>query len=148
LCIILDLILFIGVDGDRLQKTSGSRYEWFAVGYLLSRREINNVTCPKCHHNEKVKNFHVYKREKCKEFIQFYLQNFLVGVWLSAREHNVEALVGYMFKEARKQLAFVWSQIDCIDTGIKHHSREPKQACFLERAVKVVGEYRRTAPLG
>jgi hypothetical protein len=61
-----------------------------------------SVTRPERHHDEKVKIFHVYKRAKCKEFIQFCLQNFLVDVWSSAQEHNIEAFVGYIFKEARK----------------------------------------------
>jgi hypothetical protein len=91
-----------------------------------------SVTRPKRHHDEKVNFFYVYNRAKCKEFIQFCLQNFLVDVWSSTHEHNVEAFAGYMYKEAKKKLAFGWCQIDCTDTRIKHPMYKNKLVFFKE----------------
>ncbi|KAG6554870.1 hypothetical protein Mapa_003453 [Marchantia paleacea] len=78
----------------------------------------------------------VYKRTGCEDFVQFCLDNFVVGVWSSAREHNVVSLVEYTFKEAKDKLAFVWHQTHCTDTKLKHPENK-KKPVFLKELSKL-----------
>lgn len=83
-------------------------------------------------HDAKVNRFYVYKRAFCDEFVQFCLKNFIVGVWSSAREHNVHSLVDFIFKEAKGQLAFIWHQQHCTDTGFRHPDNKYKPVFLKE----------------
>ncbi|KAJ7551297.1 hypothetical protein O6H91_06G009100 [Diphasiastrum complanatum] len=79
-------------------------------------------------------NFFVYKRPFCDEFLEFCLENFVVGVWSSARKHNVDNLVDYIFQGAKDQLAFMWA--DCTNTGLKHPENMHKPV-FLKELSKL-----------
>lgn len=90
----------------------------------------------------RVGSFYVYKRPFCEEFLQFCLDNFMVGVWSSAREYNVNNLVDYVFGDTKEKLVFTWHQSDCTDVGLKSpdNQRKPlflKELSKLWRKVKV-----------
>ncbi|CAH9118996.1 unnamed protein product [Cuscuta europaea] len=62
--------------------------------------------------------FLVFRRPFCTDFMKFCFDQFVVGLWSSARDHNIDAVLrcitGY---ENRNKLAFVWSQEECRDSG-------------------------------
>lgn len=86
--------------------------------------------------NAKVGNFYVYKRPCCDEFLQFCLENFVVGIWSSAREYNVNNLVEYIFGKLREKLAFSWHQSDCTDSGLRAPENKHKPL-FLKELSKL-----------
>ncbi|KAL3691013.1 hypothetical protein R1sor_004664 [Riccia sorocarpa] len=91
---------------------------------------------PERPHDAKVNRFYVYQRNGCEDFVQFCLENFVVGVWSSAREYNVQSLVEFMFKESMGKLAFIWHQEHCTDTKLKHPENKHKPV-FLKELSKL-----------
>ncbi|GAQ88573.1 hypothetical protein KFL_004410010 [Klebsormidium nitens] len=83
-------------------------------------------------HDGTVNNFLIYNRPHCEDFIKFCLDNFVVGVWSSARRHNVEGLTRYIFGEAVSQLAFIWGQDQCTNTGFMHPENRNKPIFLKE----------------
>jgi hypothetical protein len=60
----------------------------------------------------------VYDRPHTGDFLSWALQRFSVGVWSSARAHNLEPLVRHVFgPQRRNSLKFVWSQEQCSTDG-------------------------------
>ncbi|KAL2623302.1 hypothetical protein R1flu_003507 [Riccia fluitans] len=92
-------------------------------------------------HDARVKKYRVYKRPGCEDFLQFCLENFVVGVWSSAQEDNVVALVDYLFqefvdKEARSKLVFVWHQSQCSKSKFRDPENTHKPV-YLKELVKL-----------
>lgn len=52
-----------------------------------------------------------------REFVAWALSNFVVGVWSSARQHNLQGLVQHIFGPRAQSLAFVWGQERCTYCG-------------------------------
>ena len=53
--------------------------------------------------------FCVYDRPGLRRFVAFLLRRFTVGVWSSARQHNLTGLVAHIFgADQAQRLAFVW----------------------------------------
>lgn len=53
--------------------------------------------------------FCVYDRPGLRRFVAFLLRRFHVGVWSSARQHNLTGLVAHIFgADQAQRLAFVW----------------------------------------
>ncbi|KAL2622997.1 hypothetical protein R1flu_003202 [Riccia fluitans] len=106
------------------------------VNGLLLDTYFQAEQLPERPHDAKVNRFYVYKRNGCEDFVQFCLENFTVGVWSSAREHNVHSLVEFMFKESMEKLAFIWHQEHCTDTKLKHPENKYKPV-FLKELSKL-----------
>ncbi|KAI5055021.1 hypothetical protein GOP47_0030166 [Adiantum capillus-veneris] len=96
------------------------------VNGLLIDTYFHKEPLPEESPDARVGNFYVYKRPFCEEFLQFCLENFIVGIWSSAREYNVNNLVDYVFGDAKERLAFSWHQSDCTDVGLKAPDNEWK----------------------
>jgi len=93
----------------------------------------------------KVGRFFVYRRPFCDEFLEFCFENFVVGIWSSAQQHNVDRLVDFIFGDLKKKLLFSWHQIDCTDTGLKtpENTRKP---LFLKELSKLWNKVRPDLP--
>lgn len=107
------------------------------VNGLLVETYFQFDKLPKEHRPDgKVGRFFVYRRPFCDEFLQFCFENFVVGIWSSAQQHNVDRLVDFIFGDLKKKLLFSWHQIDCTDTGLKtpENSRKP---LFLKELSKL-----------
>jgi hypothetical protein len=78
----------------------------------------------------------MYKKANCYKFIDFCLENFVVGVWSSGRKGNVKQLVKCLFGTAKQQPAFVWHQDHCTNTGISHPQNRYKPV-FLKELSKL-----------
>ncbi|VFQ92461.1 unnamed protein product [Cuscuta campestris] len=62
--------------------------------------------------------FLVFKRPLCTEFMKFCFDRFVVGLWSSARDHNIDAVLSCITGHGnRHKLAFVWAQEECEDSG-------------------------------
>lgn len=90
-------------------------------------------------HPFKLGNFYVYERPGCSEFLDFCFKNFVVGVWSSAREHNVTNLVHHIFKDLKEDLSFSWHQRHCTTTAVKHPDND-KKPIFLKELSKLWAE--------
>jgi hypothetical protein len=61
--------------------------------------------------------FHVYDRPGMRPFVHMLLARFVVGVWSSARQHNLRGMVSHIFGAHEERLAFVWGQEACTYSG-------------------------------
>ena len=64
-----------------------------------------------------VGQFYVYDRPHLSSFVLWALRHFVVGVWSSARMHNLRSLVAHTFGAHAASLAFVWGQERCTQLG-------------------------------
>lgn len=62
---------------------------------------------------KKVGNYIIYKREGIDDFLKKIFKIFHVAVWSSARIHNINNILNYIFEGREKELLFVWSQKEC-----------------------------------
>ncbi|MFX6533537.1 HAD family hydrolase, partial [Acinetobacter baumannii] len=76
--------------------------------------------------------FYVFKRPFCTEFLKFCFERFEVGLWSSAREHNIDGVLSNITGGARSKLLFVWSQEECIDSGFGCLHKEEKPLFLKE----------------
>ena len=65
----------------------------------------------------RVGSFHVYNRPGLQAFITMLMERFVVGVWSSARQHNLRGLVRHIFGAYEERLAFAWGQESCTYAG-------------------------------
>ncbi|CAI8614778.1 unnamed protein product [Vicia faba] len=65
------------------------------------------------------RNFLLFKRPYSKEFMRFCLERFEVGVWTSARGHNLDGALTCCIGGLTNKLLFVWDQNSCWDTGFR-----------------------------
>lgn len=65
----------------------------------------------------------IWKRPYSDIFIDFILKNFDVAVWSSAKLHNVQSMVDFVFEDSQKKLVFIWDQTKCIpeNRGSSHN---------------------------
>lgn len=115
------------------------------VNGLLVDTYFHKEPLPKESPDARVGNFFVYKRPFCGEFLQFCLENFVVGIWSSAREYNVNNLVNYVFGDTKEKLAFSWHQSDCTDVGLKAPDNQFKPL-FLKELSKLWGKVKVDLP--
>lgn len=115
------------------------------VNGLLVDTYFHKEPLPKESPDARVGNFFVYKRPFCGEFLQFCLENFVVGIWSSAREYNVNNLVNYVFGDTKEKLAFSWHQSDCTDVGLKAPDNQFKPL-FLKELSKLWGKVKGDLP--
>ena len=74
-----------------------------------------------------VGSFRIWLRPHAREFLQWCLQRFAVGIWSSAMQKNVESLLPVLGL-VPDHLAFVWGADRCTDVG-------PDDACPGKRRV-------------
>lgn len=55
---------------------------------------------------------YTWTRPHAREFVEYLLDNFNVGIWSSAWPQNVELVVQHVFGDRRKELVFEWSQAE------------------------------------
>ncbi|GLJ48755.1 hypothetical protein SUGI_1028190 [Cryptomeria japonica] len=84
----------------------------------------------------KVNKHFVYRRPYCNEFIEFCFENFEVGIWSSAKQHNVDKFIDFIFGDLRSKLLFSWHQAECTDTGLKTPGNRYKPV-FLKELSKL-----------
>ncbi|XP_061990837.1 uncharacterized protein LOC133709191 [Rosa rugosa] len=77
-------------------------------------------------------NHLVFKRPFAEEFVQFCLERFEIGIWSSALEKNVDAVLDCMMANQRNRLLFVWGQSQCTDSGFKSLEKRMKPLFFKE----------------
>uniref|UniRef100_K4CQS6 Mitochondrial import inner membrane translocase subunit TIM50 n=1 Tax=Solanum lycopersicum TaxID=4081 RepID=K4CQS6_SOLLC len=81
-------------------------------------------------------NFKVFKRPFCEPFLKFCLERFEVGIWSSAMERNMDAILDNIMVGLRRKLLFVWDQEKCIDSGFKCLEKKEKPI-FLKQMKKI-----------
>jgi hypothetical protein len=67
--------------------------------------------------DQRVGAFHIYNRPGLHAFVSMLLERFVVGVWSSARQHNLRGMVRHIFGAHEDRLAFVWGQEACSYAG-------------------------------
>ncbi|KAL2509249.1 Haloacid dehalogenase-like hydrolase (HAD) superfamily protein [Forsythia ovata] len=76
--------------------------------------------------------FLVFKRPFCTEFMKFCFDRFEVGLWSSARDHNIDAVLSCITGIGMKnKLAFVWGQDECTESGF-YCLRKKEKPLFLK----------------
>ncbi|XP_075512977.1 uncharacterized protein LOC142548509 [Primulina tabacum] len=75
--------------------------------------------------------FLIFKRPFCQEFLKFCFERFDVGIWSSARDHNIDGALNIITGGMRSKLLFVWSQEECIDSGF-FCINKPEKPLFLK----------------
>ncbi|KAJ8537701.1 hypothetical protein K7X08_014241 [Anisodus acutangulus] len=81
-------------------------------------------------------NFSVFKRPFCDQFLKFCLERFEVGLWSSAMERNMDAILDNVMVGLRRKLLFVWDQQKCVDSGFKCLEKKEKPI-FLKPMKKI-----------
>ncbi|KAL6988334.1 hypothetical protein U1Q18_014085, partial [Sarracenia purpurea var. burkii] len=82
-------------------------------------------------------NFLVFNRPFCMEFLEFCFERFEVGLWSSARERNVDAILDTIKRGLKGKLLFVWDQAKCTDSGFKSLEKKDKPI-FLKDLKKLL----------
>ncbi|KAJ0736038.1 putative FCP1 domain, HAD superfamily protein [Helianthus annuus] len=77
-------------------------------------------------------SFLVYKRPYCLGFLKFCFQRFNVGLWSSAREHNLQGILTNVMGNLKKKLLFTWDQEHGTDSGFKCLENQDKPLFFKE----------------
>ncbi|CAA3014690.1 Hypothetical predicted protein [Olea europaea subsp. europaea] len=76
--------------------------------------------------------FLVFKRPFCTDFMKFCFERFVVGLWSSARDHNIDGVLSCITGPGmRSKLAFVWSQDECTESGF-YCLRKEEKPLFLK----------------
>lgn len=79
----------------------------------------------------------VYFRAHMREFIDWCLETFELGVWTSAKRHNVHALLDSVFGARKTQLCFIWDQSNCTTVGALRHPDCSYKPIFLKELSKL-----------
>lgn len=121
-----------------VEEASGKKLLVLDVnGLLVATYHKAQKTPAEKQHHVRLGNFFVYERPGCEEFLDFCFKHFVVGVWSSAREHNVSLLVNYIFKDLKP--AFSWHQRHCTTTAVMHPDNK-KKPIFLKELSKIWAE--------
>lgn len=80
-----------------------------------------------------VGQFKVWIRPHGREFLQWCLQHFAVGIWSSAKYHNIRNYLPFLGLNP-ELLAFVWGQEQCTDAGPDPIGREGKRLMYKDLA--------------
>ncbi|KAK4419317.1 hypothetical protein Salat_2344600 [Sesamum alatum] len=70
--------------------------------------------------------FLVFKRPFCTEFLKFCFERFEVGLWSSAREHNIGAVLHNIAGGTESKFLFVLGQDECAESGFGCLRKEQK----------------------
>ena len=100
--------------------TRSCRVQVLDVNGLLIHRTRAPVAHPEggmVEPQAQVTSYCVYDRPGLRDFIAMVLQHFVVGVWSSAKQHNLVGLVHHIFGQDAHRLAFVWGQERCTCVG-------------------------------
>ncbi|XP_048489682.1 uncharacterized protein LOC104898608 [Beta vulgaris subsp. vulgaris] len=97
--------------------------------HKLDKSSIPANRCPDGVYNG---NRFVYKRPFLDEFMKFCLDRFEVGIWSSAQEHNVDAVMDCAFKGFSIRFLFIWDQDQCNNSGLKSLENKKKPLFFKE----------------
>ncbi|GAB2302133.1 hypothetical protein Dimus_036150 [Dionaea muscipula] len=109
-------------------------------GLLLYRNHRSGKIPTNRTHDARFGNQLVYKRPFFQEFMNFCLQRFEIGIWSSAKGHNVDGVIDCVFKGGlKKKLLFVWDQDKCSDYGFKSLENKEKPI-FLKELKKLWDE--------
>ncbi len=73
--------------------------------------------------DHRVGAFHIYNRPGLRAFVAMLLERFVVGVWSSARKHNLRGLVRHIFGAQEERLAFCYGQEACTYAGTSADSK-------------------------
>ncbi|KAL3532037.1 hypothetical protein ACH5RR_005558 [Cinchona calisaya] len=90
-------------------------------------------------------NFLVFKRPFCAEFLKFCFERFEVGLWSSAKEHNIDYVLDCIASGIRSKFVFIWDQEECIDTGFGSLDNKHKPI-FLKELKKIWENRARALP--
>ncbi|KAI7754179.1 hypothetical protein M8C21_012597 [Ambrosia artemisiifolia] len=77
-------------------------------------------------------NFLVYKRPYCVGFLKFCFERFHVGLWSSAREHNLQGILNNVMGNLKNKLLFTWDQEHGTDSGFKCLENQDKPLFLKE----------------
>ncbi|XP_021986038.1 uncharacterized protein LOC110882280 [Helianthus annuus] len=77
-------------------------------------------------------NFMIYKRPFCDEFLKFCFERFEVGIWSSAMEHNIGAVLTNVMGEHKSKLLFTWDQNQCTKTDFMCLDKKDKPVFLKE----------------
>ncbi len=83
----------------------------------------------------------IWKRPYSDIFIDFILKNFDVAVWSSAKLHNVQSMVDFVFEDRQKELVFIWDQTKCIPENMEG-STHPLFLKPIDEVLKFFPEYK------
>ncbi|RDX85435.1 hypothetical protein CR513_33380, partial [Mucuna pruriens] len=73
-----------------------------------------------------------FKRPFSEEFMKFCLERFEVGLWSSAKEHNIDAALNCAIGTLKSKLLFVWDQDQCTNSGFRSLENKFKPLFFKE----------------
>ncbi|KAL0410040.1 UNVERIFIED_CONTAM: hypothetical protein Slati_3593700 [Sesamum latifolium] len=76
--------------------------------------------------------FLVFKRPFCTEFLKFCFERFEVGLWSSAMNHNIGAVLSEITGGTGSKFLFVWGQEECTDSGFGCLHKEQKPLFLKE----------------
>ncbi|GAV73803.1 NIF domain-containing protein [Cephalotus follicularis] len=77
-------------------------------------------------------NHLVYKRPFSDDFVRFCFERFEVGIWSSAIERNVGAVLDIVLGGLRQRLQFVFDQEECTNSGFKALEKKEKPLFLKE----------------
>lgn len=104
------------------------------AGIIVHRAHLSNpAAIPKNRRPDfSYGKFLVYKRPFCEEFLKFCFERFKVGLWSSAREHNIQKVLTHVIGERKSKFLFTWDQNQCTDTGFMCLDNEDKPVFLKE----------------
>ncbi|KAD5803112.1 hypothetical protein E3N88_14472 [Mikania micrantha] len=85
-------------------------------------------------------NFMIYKRPFCERFLKFCFERFEVGIWSSAKEHNIDGVLTKVMGELKSKLLFTWDQKHCTKTDFMCLDNKEKPV-FLKELDHIWKEY-------
>ncbi|KAK9194229.1 hypothetical protein WN944_004933 [Citrus x changshan-huyou] len=77
-----------------------------------------------------------YRRPCCKDFMDFCLERFEVGIWSSAREWYMNNALDCIMVGLRGKLLFAWDQNECTNSGFNSLEKKNKPI-FLKELKKI-----------
>jgi hypothetical protein len=109
-------------------------------GLLLYRRMAKDAASgpqPPRPFDKRAGAFQVWLRPHAVSFLDFLLSRFHVAIWSSAQIQNILPLLKLLRPhDGDAQLAFVWSQQECTDTG-ESHPENVHRPLFCKETAKV-----------
>ncbi|KAG9136011.1 hypothetical protein Leryth_015864 [Lithospermum erythrorhizon] len=106
-------------------------------GFLVHRVHVRNEASVRGYKPDYVHGkFLIFKRPFSSDFLKFCFERFEVGIWSSAREHNVDAALSALFGPMIRKFAFIWDQEHCTDSGFSSLENENKPI-FLKELRKI-----------
>ncbi|CAH1442077.1 unnamed protein product [Lactuca virosa] len=92
--------------------------------------------------------FMIYKRPFCEGFLKFCFERFEVGLWSSAMEHNIKAVLNHVTGDVKTKFLFTMDQKECTDTGFTCSDGELRAFLDGVAEAKDVQSYVKDHPFG